>query len=452
MKDRRPTISPNFNFLGQLLDYEKKLRDSGHMTKPRIGPLPDDASHSLLGSREQSESKDQTLVPPRIEMNHNVQKATMVKPCIVTPGAVQNICTPTSAFCRRRNVPSLTKLSFAQKPLNFATSSVYGLEVPACGAGVVLDLNAPSSYSRDLEKSEGNESQVDCYNADKPFEVVEQHPTRLDHNLPMVRSPLNDNSNEQTEFDRDISDSSRHVSVLGKIDDVEMIDADQHTTCLDTSPPSPTFSSSLLTSGTVFRPIRSPIPSAKPDRLLSRKTRSPKIVRKSWRPPYDYLASRIKQSNFSCQAPIPFRSRTFDRISEKAELTLPPSSLVQCESPSTVGISSLTLNSPRVNPGQNDPLEVVGKSYLRLPIASQSSLAPRSGYSNVLTTNDRCASGSNSLTSNTGSRDAFHLIPGSELKPKWRKRLTKTSGSETPGESTSTSSNFLSHRSIAIST
>uniref|UniRef100_A0A672KJ24 protein-tyrosine-phosphatase n=1 Tax=Sinocyclocheilus grahami TaxID=75366 RepID=A0A672KJ24_SINGR len=28
VKEKRPTISPNFNFLGQLLDFEKKLKSA----------------------------------------------------------------------------------------------------------------------------------------------------------------------------------------------------------------------------------------------------------------------------------------------------------------------------------------------------------------------------------------------------------------------------------------
>ena len=33
VKEKRPTISPNFNFLGQLIEYEKRLTDCGRLTK-----------------------------------------------------------------------------------------------------------------------------------------------------------------------------------------------------------------------------------------------------------------------------------------------------------------------------------------------------------------------------------------------------------------------------------
>lgn len=38
MKEKRPTISPNFNFLGQLLDFEKKIK-SPRGTEPRLNSL-----------------------------------------------------------------------------------------------------------------------------------------------------------------------------------------------------------------------------------------------------------------------------------------------------------------------------------------------------------------------------------------------------------------------------
>lgn len=35
MKEKRPTISPNFNFLGQLLDYEKRIKSQTGATGPK---------------------------------------------------------------------------------------------------------------------------------------------------------------------------------------------------------------------------------------------------------------------------------------------------------------------------------------------------------------------------------------------------------------------------------
>ena len=36
MKDRRPSISPNFNFLGQLLEYERSLKLLAATTDPAL--------------------------------------------------------------------------------------------------------------------------------------------------------------------------------------------------------------------------------------------------------------------------------------------------------------------------------------------------------------------------------------------------------------------------------
>ncbi|XP_015243192.1 PREDICTED: dual specificity protein phosphatase 16 [Cyprinodon variegatus] len=47
VKEKRPTISPNFNFLGQLLDFEKNIKSpdgvTGRLKPPGAGPPPDPA-------------------------------------------------------------------------------------------------------------------------------------------------------------------------------------------------------------------------------------------------------------------------------------------------------------------------------------------------------------------------------------------------------------------------
>ncbi|KAM5262517.1 dual specificity protein phosphatase 16 [Ctenodactylus gundi] len=67
VKEKRPTISPNFNFLGQLLDYEKKIKDqtgaSGPKSKFKLLPLekPIDPGPAAVEGGHKSET---TLSPP----------------------------------------------------------------------------------------------------------------------------------------------------------------------------------------------------------------------------------------------------------------------------------------------------------------------------------------------------------------------------------------------------
>ena len=462
VKDRRPTISPNFNFLGQLLEYEKKLRDCGHMTKPRIGTISDDDHHAQQSSREQFRLEYQAFETPRNDMTSNLQKATIVKPCIVTPSGVQNNCTPISSFCRRRNGPALGKLSFSRATVaHHSVQTTYLSETSAaCGAGVVLDLQVTDSDSRRLgsdgvEKEDSDvssdQSPVNARNrAASPTEALFYHKSNNRDFSPSPAVNLLNQEIESTTSVRIIADHESfagpsHVSTLGDIHDVEMMDTDS--ACLDISPPSPTTSPSLL-APTEKRSNFSLMPN-KQDRHLSRKTRSPKIVRKSWHPPYDVLASRaVKQTNSTlCQAPIPFRCRNLDRVAtESSELSLAK----QCDSPNAVGLSSLSIHSPGVTI-QTNPMEVVGKSCFRANETTKNSLTPPSDYFSSDTTG--ACSALNPVHGKSGTNENFHLVSGSELKPKWRKRLTKSGGSEVPTDNTATSSSsILNHRSIAILT
>ena len=426
------------------------------MSKPRIGTVPDDAHHAQQDSPEPLGGEYQTVEAPRNEMNINLQKATILKPCIVAPNAAHGNFTPISSFCRRRNGPVLGKLPFPQAIPRTITISNPSDNSGSCGAGVVLDLQVTDSDSRRLgsdgtEKAESDgssdpspindDSTIDPNVASatealfrrKAFDLNDFPPTTVNLSIPELQS----NANIRITIDHEHLTDPSHVCALGDVCDVEMMDTDLNSACLDVSPPSPT--SAFLAEK---RSCLSPLPS-KPDRLLSRKTRSPKIVRKSWRPPYDLLASRAgKQSSYtSCQAPMPFRCRNLERIAaENSELSLPVTK--QCESPSVVGISSLSIHSPGIAI-QKDPLEVVGKSCL-LSQVSQNSLASSSDSSTSTEATASCKMGSN---------EAFRLVSSSELKPKWRRHLTKTGAPEVSTENTATTSTtILNHRSIVILT
>lgn len=47
VKEKRPTISPNFNFLGQLTEYEKILKNDGPPVPPKLLPIQHQASTNL---------------------------------------------------------------------------------------------------------------------------------------------------------------------------------------------------------------------------------------------------------------------------------------------------------------------------------------------------------------------------------------------------------------------
>uniref|UniRef100_A0A8C6Z3U2 protein-tyrosine-phosphatase n=1 Tax=Nothoprocta perdicaria TaxID=30464 RepID=A0A8C6Z3U2_NOTPE len=58
VKEKRPTISPNFNFLGQLLDFEKKIKSPsgqpGHISKLKLLHLEKGSEHVLVPEGGQS--------------------------------------------------------------------------------------------------------------------------------------------------------------------------------------------------------------------------------------------------------------------------------------------------------------------------------------------------------------------------------------------------------------
>ncbi|XP_061438482.1 dual specificity protein phosphatase 16 [Rhineura floridana] len=60
VKEKRPTISPNFNFLGQLLDFEKKIKNqsgqTGPLSKLKLLHLEKSSDHGLGLDAEQSSS------------------------------------------------------------------------------------------------------------------------------------------------------------------------------------------------------------------------------------------------------------------------------------------------------------------------------------------------------------------------------------------------------------
>ncbi|XP_040822928.1 dual specificity protein phosphatase 16 [Ochotona curzoniae] len=64
VKEKRPTISPNFNFLGQLLDYEKKIKDQPGALVPRSAiMLPHAEKSSEPGPAASEGGRPRTGVP-----------------------------------------------------------------------------------------------------------------------------------------------------------------------------------------------------------------------------------------------------------------------------------------------------------------------------------------------------------------------------------------------------
>jgi len=121
VKEKRPTISPNFNFLGQLIEFEKELRDRGRVTAKASQP----AKTTTMTSSSSVAMTCTTIKVTKMEQQTKVTKCD-------TP-------MPKSSFCRRRNGPSLSRPSYMYST---TTASDGGfLDNGSRGAGVILDLH-----------------------------------------------------------------------------------------------------------------------------------------------------------------------------------------------------------------------------------------------------------------------------------------------------------------------
>ncbi|KAJ1062315.1 hypothetical protein K5549_012796 [Capra hircus] len=133
VKEKRPTISPNFNFLGQLLDYEKRIKSqtgaAGPKSKLKLLPLEKEDS----GRLKRSFSLDIKSVSP-------------------TPGGLSS---PEAALELYK--PAASSLEGAGKPCQFSPVQEVSEQTPeATGLGLEgwhSDLLAPQTSAPALTKS-----------------------------------------------------------------------------------------------------------------------------------------------------------------------------------------------------------------------------------------------------------------------------------------------------------
>jgi len=451
------------------MEFEAHLRQTGRVSKPQttnadrrsLTPAPSPAPRPAVvpkievASPKASEQDAKSLIKPA-KLTHPGQK---------------------SSFCRRRKGPALN-MAFASRTVHVSSAGPHTSDCTGCskersfhgsnatpgGAGVILDLKVSvpaSDHPSGRLGSDGRDIEVDddAENFTLPVTTPYNHDARKTHSLPRYLPGLAAAENHRLhrahsaltpgpEFGRSdkfiggqrlmahlrnarsaTAPSTPALSRLGKasrdVTDVDMNDVEE----IDiASPPSPQSSRcrSLTDPKELFLSSldkgRASPSSPHSDSFMSRKTRSPKVLKKSFnlnvRPMYGYQAFLTTKHNLvGAQVGPGVRSKLQDPAANQLVRSRSDNCVMamHCESPNADGLSSLTLSSPVSN--KDDPLLIVGKKCLQVPLDR---LAKPTATSSP-TTRGIVTPNSVKVCTN-GTSEPFRLVSGTELKPRWRNR------------------------------
>ncbi|XP_071402617.1 dual specificity protein phosphatase 16 [Centroberyx affinis] len=158
VKEKRPTISPNFNFLGQLLDFEKKIK-SPHGTETKLKSFHSEQSGEASaqpegqGGAQESPASQESAVGPGLAL---LEPLTL--PCVLADAPEERLLAQALSglqLAEGAEDNARLKRSFSLDIKSYGepgSSAAHRVFVPHAGAGDASEYFKPSAFKEPASK------------------------------------------------------------------------------------------------------------------------------------------------------------------------------------------------------------------------------------------------------------------------------------------------------------